>query len=161
MVFLMLNVASVLQVRISCRHSGCRWRGHLPARLPQVTCTHAQFDWRHQSPVQVWCFMCTCVPPHSIELDEPPLVETAAHLFRASCYRYREELTAGILVAGWDRRKGGQVKHWYVVHNNTVWGNTQTTSNFKYKITLMQWDDPMSHISVGTEQQSFFLWLLM
>uniref|UniRef100_A0A3P9DSD3 Proteasome 20S subunit beta 6 n=1 Tax=Maylandia zebra TaxID=106582 RepID=A0A3P9DSD3_9CICH len=46
---------------------------------------------------------------HSIELDEPPLVETAANLFRASCYRYREELTAGILVAGWDKRKGGQV----------------------------------------------------
>uniref|UniRef100_A0A8P4KCH3 Proteasome subunit beta n=1 Tax=Dicentrarchus labrax TaxID=13489 RepID=A0A8P4KCH3_DICLA len=44
---------------------------------------------------------------HSIELDEPPLVETAANLFKASCYRYREELTAGILVAGWDRRKGG------------------------------------------------------
>ncbi|KAE8279532.1 Proteasome subunit beta type-6 [Larimichthys crocea] len=46
---------------------------------------------------------------HSIELDEPPLVETAANLFKASCYRYREELSAGILVAGWDRRKGGQV----------------------------------------------------
>lgn len=46
---------------------------------------------------------------HSIELDEPPLVKTAANLFKASCYRYREELTAGILVAGWDRRKGGQV----------------------------------------------------
>ncbi|CAK6984666.1 proteasome subunit beta type-6 [Scomber scombrus] len=45
---------------------------------------------------------------HSIELDEPPLVETAANLFKASCYRYREELTAGILVAGWDKRKGGQ-----------------------------------------------------
>ncbi|XP_071760143.1 proteasome subunit beta type-6 [Centroberyx gerrardi] len=46
---------------------------------------------------------------HSIELDEPPLVETAANLFRSSCYRYREELTAGIIVAGWDRRGGGQV----------------------------------------------------
>ncbi|XP_029943721.1 proteasome subunit beta type-6 [Salarias fasciatus] len=46
---------------------------------------------------------------HSIELDEPPLVETAAHLFKGSCYRYREDLMAGILVAGWDRRKGGQV----------------------------------------------------
>uniref|UniRef100_A0A8P4K045 Proteasome endopeptidase complex n=1 Tax=Dicentrarchus labrax TaxID=13489 RepID=A0A8P4K045_DICLA len=42
-----------------------------------------------------------------VHLDEPPLVETAANLFKASCYRYREELTAGILVAGWDRRKGG------------------------------------------------------
>ncbi|XP_056156515.1 proteasome subunit beta type-6 [Lampris incognitus] len=46
---------------------------------------------------------------HSIELDEPPLVETAANLFKASCYRYREELTAGIIVAGWDKRRGGQV----------------------------------------------------
>jgi len=46
---------------------------------------------------------------HSIELDEPPLVETAANLFKASCYRYREELSAGIIVAGWDKRKGGQV----------------------------------------------------
>ncbi|CAL8326898.1 unnamed protein product [Lota lota] len=46
---------------------------------------------------------------HSIELDELPLVETAANLFKASCYRYREELTAGIIVAGWDKRRGGQV----------------------------------------------------
>ncbi|KAM6949071.1 proteasome subunit beta type-6 [Aplochiton taeniatus] len=46
---------------------------------------------------------------HSIELDEPPLVQTAANLFRGSCYKYREELTAGIIVAGWDKRRGGQV----------------------------------------------------
>ncbi|CAI5796853.1 proteasome subunit beta type-6 [Podarcis lilfordi] len=46
---------------------------------------------------------------HSIELDERPLVHTAASLFKEMCYRYREDLTAGILVAGWDKRKGGQV----------------------------------------------------
>ncbi|XP_077171614.1 LOW QUALITY PROTEIN: proteasome subunit beta type-6 [Paroedura picta] len=46
---------------------------------------------------------------HSIELDEAPLVHTAANLFKEACYRYREDLTAGILVAGWDKRKGGQV----------------------------------------------------
>ncbi|KAL7982906.1 hypothetical protein Chor_013512 [Crotalus horridus] len=46
---------------------------------------------------------------HSIELDQQPLVHTAANLFKEMCYRYREDLTAGILVAGWDRRKGGQV----------------------------------------------------
>ncbi|XP_039355800.1 proteasome subunit beta type-6 [Mauremys reevesii] len=46
---------------------------------------------------------------HSIELDEPPLVHTAASLFKEMCYRYREDLMAGIIVAGWDRRKGGQV----------------------------------------------------
>ncbi|XP_065426616.1 proteasome subunit beta type-6 isoform X2 [Chrysemys picta bellii] len=46
---------------------------------------------------------------HSMELDGPPLVHTAASLFKEMCYRYREDLMAGIIVAGWDRRKGGQV----------------------------------------------------
>ncbi|KAJ9599163.1 hypothetical protein L9F63_010340 [Diploptera punctata] len=46
---------------------------------------------------------------HSIELGEPPLVETAANIFRELCYNYRDSLTAGIIVAGWDKRKGGQV----------------------------------------------------
>lgn len=48
----------------------------------------------------------------SIELDEAPLVQTAASLFRDMCYRYREELMAGIIVAGWDQRRGGQVQHY-------------------------------------------------
>lgn len=64
--------------------------------------------------------MYVCCPALSIELDEPPLVETAANLFKASCYRYREELTAGILVAGWDRRKGGQVEHHLLIHYTTL-----------------------------------------
>lgn len=37
-------------------------------------------------------------------------MHTAASLFKEMCYRYREDLTAGILVAGWDRLKGGQVR---------------------------------------------------
>lgn len=44
-----------------------------------------------------------------MELGQPPLVETAAALFRELCYNYRDSLTAGILIAGWDRRKGGQI----------------------------------------------------
>lgn len=44
-----------------------------------------------------------------MELGQPPLVETAASLFRELCYNYRDSLTAGILIAGWDRRKGGQI----------------------------------------------------
>lgn len=47
--------------------------------------------------------------PHSVELEEPPRVRTAARLFQQTCYRYREELSAGIIVAGWDPRRGGQV----------------------------------------------------
>ncbi|XP_075345791.1 proteasome subunit beta type-6-like, partial [Mycteria americana] len=49
---------------------------------------------------------------HSVELEEPPRVRTAARLFQQTCYRYREELSAGVIVAGWDPRRGGQV---YVV----------------------------------------------
>ncbi|CAH0390654.1 unnamed protein product [Bemisia tabaci] len=46
---------------------------------------------------------------HSIEMGEMPLVETAANIFREIIYNYRESLMAGIIVAGWDNRKGGQV----------------------------------------------------
>ncbi|XP_015600159.1 proteasome subunit beta type-6 [Cephus cinctus] len=46
---------------------------------------------------------------HQMELGAPALVETAANVFREMCYNYRDSLMAGILVAGWDRRKGGQV----------------------------------------------------
>ncbi|KAK2588415.1 hypothetical protein KPH14_004416 [Odynerus spinipes] len=46
---------------------------------------------------------------HRMELGTQPLVETAANVFREMCYNYRDSLMAGILVAGWDNRKGGQV----------------------------------------------------
>ncbi|EEC08539.1 20S proteasome, regulatory subunit beta, putative [Ixodes scapularis] len=44
-----------------------------------------------------------------MELGEPPQVETAASVFRELCYNYRDQLLAGIICAGWDRKKGGQV----------------------------------------------------
>ncbi|KAB0805245.1 hypothetical protein PPYR_02215 [Photinus pyralis] len=46
---------------------------------------------------------------HQMELGEQPLVEAGAQVFRELCYNYRDSLMAGILVAGWDRKKGGQV----------------------------------------------------
>lgn len=46
---------------------------------------------------------------HHMELGTQPLVETAANVFREMCYNYRDSLMAGIIVAGWDNRKGGQV----------------------------------------------------
>ncbi|XP_073947568.1 proteasome beta1 subunit [Choristoneura fumiferana] len=46
---------------------------------------------------------------HKMELGEPPLVQTAAAIFRELCYNYRDSLVAGILVAGWDKRNGGQI----------------------------------------------------
>merc|ERR1711965_958011 len=38
-----------------------------------------------------------------------PLVKTAAQLFRKICYDNKDRLMAGIICAGWDEHKGGQV----------------------------------------------------
>ncbi|KAL1255029.1 hypothetical protein QQF64_013090 [Cirrhinus molitorella] len=46
---------------------------------------------------------------HSIEVDEDPLVCSAATLVKNISYKYKEELSAHLIVAGWDRRAGGQV----------------------------------------------------
>ncbi|KAI5735111.1 hypothetical protein M8J77_014306 [Diaphorina citri] len=44
-----------------------------------------------------------------MELGEEPLVYSGAKLFQELVYSYRDSLTAGIICAGWDRKKGGQV----------------------------------------------------
>jgi len=46
---------------------------------------------------------------YSIELSKPPLVQVAAKLFQNQCYHQRDDVSAGIIVAGWDAREGGQV----------------------------------------------------
>ncbi|KAM9823991.1 proteasome subunit beta type-9 [Neosynchiropus ocellatus] len=46
---------------------------------------------------------------HSIEIDEEPQVKSAASLVRNISYQYKEEMSAHLIVAGWDRRNGGQV----------------------------------------------------
>lgn len=44
-----------------------------------------------------------------MELGQEPLVEVGAAIFQELCYNYRDSLLAGILVAGYDKRKGGQI----------------------------------------------------
>lgn len=44
-----------------------------------------------------------------MENDEEPTVQAAANCFKDICYNYRDQLTAGIICAGWDQRNGGQV----------------------------------------------------
>ena len=60
-----------------------------------------------------------------IQLEEPPLVKTAATVFQELCYNYRDQLMAGIICAGWDRRLGGQVEtsyvHFYLFSNIFWW----------------------------------------
>uniref|UniRef100_A0A7S1GEB0 Proteasome subunit beta n=1 Tax=Bicosoecida sp. CB-2014 TaxID=1486930 RepID=A0A7S1GEB0_9STRA len=48
---------------------------------------------------------------HALELPEGrlPSVKTASHLFRQICYGNKDALMAGIIVAGWDEKEGGQV----------------------------------------------------
>lgn len=46
---------------------------------------------------------------HENQTGEEPLVEEAASEVRNYCYNYRDSLLAGILVAGWDKKNGGQV----------------------------------------------------
>ena len=46
---------------------------------------------------------------HKMEYGKIPKVETAAHMFRELCYTNKNALTAGIILAGWDPIKGGQV----------------------------------------------------
>jgi 20S proteasome subunit beta 1 len=46
---------------------------------------------------------------HSIELDTPPLVKTAAALAQQICYNNKEHLLAGLIIGGWDPINGGQV----------------------------------------------------
>ncbi|XP_036371985.1 proteasome 20S subunit beta 12 [Megalops cyprinoides] len=46
---------------------------------------------------------------HSMQMGEPPLVQSAASIMREFCYNHRDELSAGFIVAGWDRKRGPQV----------------------------------------------------
>lgn len=42
-------------------------------------------------------------------MGEPPLVRAAASVFRNLIYENRHQLTAGMIIAGWDQKFGGQV----------------------------------------------------
>jgi 20S proteasome subunit beta 1 len=46
---------------------------------------------------------------HSVEHGEAPEVKTVATMFQKLCYNNKDQLQAGIIVAGWDRHHGGSV----------------------------------------------------
>ena len=45
----------------------------------------------------------------SIQMGSPPLVKAAASVMKELCYHNREELQAGFITAGWDKKNGPQV----------------------------------------------------
>lgn len=42
-------------------------------------------------------------------MESPPLVKAAASVLKEFCYSNKDELQAGFITAGWDRKKGPQV----------------------------------------------------
>lgn len=46
---------------------------------------------------------------HEAEHNEPPQVKTAAHLAHKQVYKYKDALSCGLIVGGWDRYEGGSV----------------------------------------------------
>ena len=42
-------------------------------------------------------------------MNEPPLVRIAANCVQRMIYQYRDDFLAGMIVAGWDKKLGGQV----------------------------------------------------
>ena len=51
----------------------------------------------------------TYLKMHAVELGEPASVKTAANIVRTICYQNNSFLSAGMIVAGWDRHDGGSV----------------------------------------------------
>jgi 20S proteasome subunit beta 1 len=47
--------------------------------------------------------------PYSVNENEAPSVRTAASLFQEMCYQNKDNLMAGIIVAGWDKKDGPAV----------------------------------------------------
>lgn len=45
----------------------------------------------------------------SVNENEAPSVRTAAALFQEMCYQNKDNLSAGIIVAGWDKKDGPSV----------------------------------------------------
>lgn len=68
-------------------------------------------------------------------MGEPPLVRAAASVFRNLIYENRHQLTAGVIVAGWDKKFGGQVINiYYVDHFFLLVFIINIISSLNYKI---------------------------
>lgn len=46
---------------------------------------------------------------YSLQIEKNPDVSLAANLCQNICYKYKSQLLAGLIVAGWDERNGGSV----------------------------------------------------
>merc|ERR1712190_283543 len=58
---------------------------------------------------------------HAVELGKLPTVNTAANLFKLIAYQNKDRLMAGLIVAGWDEKRGGQVFNIPLGGPNSAW----------------------------------------
>lgn len=46
---------------------------------------------------------------YELRFNQSPMTQTAASIFQEICYNNKDNLRAGLIIAGWDERHGGQV----------------------------------------------------
>lgn len=54
-------------------------------------------------------FVINYLGQHAVELGKLPSIQTAANLFKMIAYNNKDNLMAGLIVAGYDEKRGGQV----------------------------------------------------
>merc|ERR1719487_618131 len=54
-------------------------------------------------------FVINYLGQHAVETGEQPTVNTCANLFRMIAYNNKDNLMAGLIIAGYDEKRGGQV----------------------------------------------------
>merc|ERR1719487_1644628 len=54
-------------------------------------------------------FVINYLNQHAVEIGQMPTVNTCATLFRLIAYNNKDNLMAGLIIAGWDEKRGGQV----------------------------------------------------
>merc|ERR1719491_2286305 len=54
-------------------------------------------------------FVINYLGQHAVELGKQPTVNTAANLFKMIAYQNKDRLMAGLIIAGYDEKRGGQV----------------------------------------------------
>jgi len=54
-------------------------------------------------------FVIDYLGQHAVEIGKLPTVNTAANLFKMIAYNNKDRLMAGLIIAGWDEKNGGQV----------------------------------------------------
>merc|ERR1740139_1450870 len=54
-------------------------------------------------------FVINYLGQHAVQLGKQPSVNTAANLFKMIAYNNKDNLMAGMIIAGWDEKRGGQV----------------------------------------------------